>query len=79
MHTRYNNQAKLRHYKKVLAVQARYQEVKKEHMTLKYIHYHYISTEFFIGYSTFYRYLDINAKRHITQLEKLIEDEKEGS
>jgi len=72
----HNDHTKLRMYKKILAVQERYQEVKKERMTLTYIHHHYIGPEFFIAYSTFYKYLAINAKKEIRLLNEKIENEE---
>lgn len=74
MANRHTNITKLRHYKKILAVQDKYKEVYKERMTLTYIHLHHIEPEFFISYSTFYNYLNVNAKREIRLLEEIIQN-----
>jgi len=72
----HNDQTRLRTLTKILAVQEKYKAVKKERMTLVYIHYHYIEPEFYIAYSTFYKYLAINAKKEIRLLKEKIENER---
>lgn len=64
------NAKRLNYLKKVLAVQEDYTSHKEEGITNKYVFKKFIAPKYFIGITTMYLYLNINAKREIKLIEK---------
>jgi hypothetical protein len=64
---------RLLYLKKVLKVQTFYQENWVEGQTMAYVYREHIRDEFFISYICLQRYLGINARREIRQLESTLE------
>ncbi|MEO0337602.1 MAG: hypothetical protein AAF242_00165 [Bacteroidota bacterium] len=69
-------ESKLRFYKKVQAVQKIYREHKEEGITDGYIWRKHIKDVFYIGKSTFTRYMTISASREIKTIESQIEEQQ---
>lgn len=60
---------------KVIAIQNCFREEKPEGMTTIYFYNNYIRPTYFISYTTFYRYLGMNARRELTNINEKLKEE----